>query len=122
MSQYAKRIYDIVSEYETLPLHAIKQIGSFSKEDASKFDRALVELQMNLYLTMCGRQQKLSQKGELYGWSSTVFCTTERYFGAEVFEKAQSIDQQEAVENITQQVLRLNPAADAKKILKFIKG
>ena len=122
MSQYAKRIYDIVVDYETLPLHAIKQIGGFSKDDASKFDRALVELQMGLYLTMCGRQQKLSQKGELYGWSSTVFCTVERYFGTEVFEHAQSIDQMQAVEAITRQVLRLNPAAEAKKILKFIKG
>lgn len=122
MSQYAKRIYDIVAEYETLPLHAIKQVGGFSKDDASKFDRALVELQMNLYLTMCGRQQKLSQKGELYGWSSTVFCTVERYFGAEVFEHAQSIVQAEAVETIARRVLRLNPAAEAKKILKFIKG
>ncbi len=122
MSQYAKRIYDIVAEYETLPLHAIKQVGGFSKDDASKFDRALVELQMNLYLTMCGRQQKLSQKGELYGWSSTVFCTVERYFGAEVFEHAQSIVQAEAVETIARRVLRLNPAADAKRMLKFIKG
>lgn len=87
ISQYAKRIYELVVENEVLPLHAIKQLGGFAKENASKFDRALTELQMKLYLTMCGRQQKLSRKGEEYGWSSTVFCTVEKYFGDAVMKQ-----------------------------------
>ncbi len=122
ISHFAKRIYDVITEHETLPLHAIKQIGGFSKEDASKFDRALVELQTRLYLTMCGRQQKLSQKGEEYGWSSTVFCTVERYFGTDIFEKAAEISEREAAEKIADQIYRLNPSADPKKVLKFVKG
>ncbi len=122
MSHFAKRIYDIIIEYETLSLHAIKQIGGFLKEDTSKFDRALVDLQMKMYLTMCGRQQKLSKKGEEYGWSSTVFCTVERYFGKDIIEKADKINEQQATEKITEQIYRLNPAAETKKIIKFIKG
>lgn len=122
MSHFAKRIYDIIIEYETLPLHAIKQIGGFSKGDTSKFDRALVDLQMKMYLTMCGRQQKLSKKGEEYGWSSTVFCTVERYFGKDIIDKADKINEQQATEKITEQIYRLNPAAETKKIIKFIKG
>ncbi len=122
LSRFAKRIYDVILEHETLPVHAIKQIAGFSKEDASKFDQALVELQMKLYLTMCGRRQKLSQKGEEYGWSSTVFCTVERYFGLDVFERADKITEKEAAEKITEQIYRLNPAAEPKKILKFMKG
>lgn len=122
MSHFAKRIYDVIIENETLPLHAIKQIGGFSKEDTSKFDRALVDLQMKMYLTMCGRQQKLSKKGEEYGWSSTVFCTVERYFGKDIIEKADKINEREATEKITEQIYRLNPAAEPKKITKFIKG
>lgn len=122
ISQYAKRIYELVAENEALPLHAIKQLGGFGKEDAAKFDRALTELQMKLYLTMCGRQQKISQKGEEYGWSSTVFCTVEKYFGDAVMNKAEKISEQEAVEKIAKQIYLLNPAADAKKVKKFIKG
>ncbi len=122
MSHFAKRIYDLIIENETLPLHAIKQIGGFSKEDASKFERALVELQMKMYLTICGRQQKLSQKGEEYGWSSTVFCTVEKYFGKDIIEKADRINKREATEKITEQIYNLNPAAEPKKIAKFIKG
>ena len=122
MSYFAKRIYDVIAEHETLPLHAIKQIGGFSKEDAPKFERALVELQMKLYLTICGRRQKLSQKGEEYGWSSTVFCTVEQFFGTDLLEAVDRIGEREAVERITEQIHRLKPSADAKKILKFIKG
>lgn len=122
ISHFAKRIYDVIIENETLPLHAIKQIGGFSKEEASRFDRALVELQMKMYLTMCGRQQKLSRKGELYGWSSTVFCTVERYFGKEILEKASRISEREAAEKITEQIYRLNLAAEPKKVAQFIKG
>lgn len=122
VSRFAKRIYDVIIENEILPLHAIKQLGGFLKEDASRFDKALVELQMKMYLTMCGRQQKLSKKGEEYGWSSTVFCTVERYFGKDIIEKADKINEKEAIEKITGQIYRLNPGAEQKKIVKFIKG
>lgn len=120
VSQYAKRVYDCLAEADILPFHELKQQTGFSKEDKTKFERALVELQMKMYITMCGRQQKLSQKGEEYGWSSTVFCTTERFFGNEVFEKAAAISKDDAVEAITERILELNPNAEPKKIKKFI--
>lgn len=122
ISHFSKRIYDVFLVHETLPLHAIKQICGVTKEDASQFDKALVELQMKLYLTMCGRQQKLSQKGAEYGWSSTVFCTVESFFGNEIFEKADKITAQEATDKITEQIYHLNSSPEPKKIIKFIKG
>ena len=122
ISHFAKRIYDVVSEYEVLPLHAIKELAGFSKENASGFDRALVELQMGMYLTMCGRQQKLSKTGEEYGWSSTVFCTVERYFGEDILREAEKISEEKAIESITRQIYTLNPEANVKKIARFIRG
>lgn len=122
ISNQAKRIYDIIAEYGTLPLHGIKELAGFGKEEKSQFERALVELQMKMYLTMCGRQQKISQKGEEYGWASTVFCTTEDFWGEGVFQEAGQLDKEEAIEKITEQVLTLHPKAEQKKILKFIKG
>jgi hypothetical protein len=121
ISNYAKRIYNVILEYGTLPLHAIKQLAGFHKDEKSQFDRALVELQMKMFLTMCGRQQKISQKGEEYGWSSTVFCTTEKFWGEDVFNQAASIDKEQAITKIMEQVIVLNPKAEPKKILKFIK-
>lgn len=122
LSYAAKRIYNVILEYGTLPLHAIKQLAGFGAEEKSRFDTSLTELQMRMFLTMCGRQQKLSQKGEEYGWFSTVFCTTEQFWGEEIFSEAAKIAKDEAAAAITKQVLNLNPAADPKKTLKFILG
>ena len=122
LSHAAKRIYNTVLEYGTLPLHAIKQLASFGAEEKSRFDSALTELQMRMFLTMCGRQQKLSQKGEEYGWYSTVFCTTEQFWGEEIFSQAAKIKKADAIEAISERVLLLNPTAEAKKVQKFILG
>jgi len=122
VSQEAKRIYQTVRDCGTLPLHAIKSLAGFQKEQKPAFERGLVELQMRMYLTMCGRQQKMSRKGLEYGWSSTVFCTTEHFFGEEVFEKAAKMNRQESIQAITERIHELNPHACTKKASRFIIG
>ena len=122
ISRSAKKIYDLITEYEALPVHTLKQLGGFTKEEKSAFDRGLTQLQMGMYITMCGKQQKLSLKGELYGWASTAFCTTEAFWGKPVIAKGKNTSADEAQEAITSQVLRLNPQADPKKMKKFIFG
>jgi len=77
---------------------------------------------MKMHLTMCGRAQKVSKFGSEYGWSSTVFCTTEDFWGDELFAQAAGISKDKAIDKITARVLQLNPAASEKKITKFIMG
>jgi hypothetical protein len=122
ISHFAKRIYDVVIENGALPTHTIKQEAGFGKEDKSGFDRALTELQMKMYLTMCGRQQKTSSLGTNIAWASTVMTTTESFFGDAVFDEASNITEGEAVEILRKQILKLNPSAQDKKIAKFIRG
>ncbi|MDR0917522.1 MAG: hypothetical protein LBN02_10115 [Oscillospiraceae bacterium] len=122
VSYAAKRIYNALRDGFPEPLHALKQLAGFGKEDKSLFDRALTELQMSLYITMCGQLQKVSNSGEGYGWSSTVFCAVERFWGAEVFEQAANIDASDAEDAITERVFALNPNADVKKVRKFVRG
>jgi len=122
IKRHAKRIYDTICEHGSLPAHLLKLYAGFTKDSKSGFDSALTELQMRLYLTVCGEQKKLSQKGELYSWPSSVFCTTERFWGGEVFDKAMQISAEEAEARITEQVQRLNPSANMERVLKFIRG
>lgn len=122
ISHAAKVIYDIVSENGSVPLHEIKRLGGFAKEDKSRFDRAMTDLQMKMYITMCGRASKLNKSGEEYGWNVTVFCTPESFFGEDLIENAMRIPPEEAADKIRGQVLRLNPKAEEKKIRKFIFG
>jgi len=122
ITNFAKRIYDVVSANEILAVEEIKRFGGFSRENKSGFDRALTELQMKLFISPCGRRYKISKKGEEYGMASTLFCITERFWGEGVFERAAKISEDEAVEKINEQVLKLNPSADDRKIRKFIFG
>jgi len=115
ISYAAKRIYDAVSAHGTLPLPAIKKIGGFAPSDKSAFDSALTELQMKMYLTICGEHEEVN-------WPSNVLCTTEHFFGIDVFEEAASIPPEQAVEKIRERILELNPAAAEKRINKFIRG
>ena len=121
ISQTAKQIYEIISESGEVAFHEIKQIGGFHKEDNSKFERAIVELQMRMFITMCGRAQKINKYGEGYGWNSTVFTTVEDFWNKRGITLPE-LDPIESYEKIKTQILKLNPEADFKKINKFIKG
>lgn len=122
VSRYAKSIYEVICEHKELPLHLIKQYGGFSKEDKSKFDSAMTELQMKFYITMCGSSRKVSKSGEEYGWSSMVYCLAEEFFGKEVIKQTENMSYEEAYQKIEAKVYELNPNAKASKVRKFILG
>ena len=62
ISHCAKRIYNVIREHGELPLQQIKSFGGFGRDDKSKFDSALTELQMRLYLTICGTRRFLNHR------------------------------------------------------------
>ena len=121
-SRQSKRIFQILKENGPLPLQEIKTLGGFGREDKSRFDKALTDLQMGLFITMCGTAQKRNKNGEGYGWASTVFSTTEAFWSEEVFKKASALSPKEAENAIAEQIYLLNPNAAPKKIKKFICG
>jgi len=120
VSQEAKRIYDLVSS-GVGALHEIKALGGFGREDKTRFDRSLVELQMGMFITMTGRQQKKNKYGMEYGWNSTVFTTVERFWEEWGFAIPER-NPEESYEKIREQILRLNPKAEDRIIRKFIAG
>ena len=120
VSQTEKRIYEIISEGE-IALHEIKRMLYIPREDNAKFERAIVDLQMRMFITLCGRKQKKNLYGESYGWNSTVFTTTEVFWGKRGL-LLQTLEPAESYDKIKAQVLKLNPDADPKKIDKFIGG
>ena len=120
ISHTAKRIYDLISQGHAA-LHELKALGHFGKADKTQFDRAMIELQMGLFITMTGRRQKKNRYGLEYGWNSTVFATVEDFW-AERGMEIPEWDAAESYEKIRQQILRLNPAAEEKSIRKFIAG
>ncbi len=121
-SRTAKCVYEILRNCDMMPADVIKKEAAAGIETKTAFEKALIELQMKFYITMCGRRHKVNTEGEQYGWASSVFCTVERFWGDDMFERASKISVNEAVEAITEQVFKLNPTADPKKVTKFITG
>jgi hypothetical protein len=121
-SQAAKRIFETLLERGGLPVHDLKSLAGFGREDKALFDKALTDLQMGLYVTLCGRAQKRDKTGMEYGWASTMLCTTEAFWGGDVFEKAAKLSAEDAADAIAAQVYKLNPGAEEKKVKKFIWG
>ena len=119
VSDLARRIYTAVSENGRVPMHEIKQLAGLSGESSAHIEKAMTELQMSMFLTICGRAQKLDKYGQPYGWSSTVFCTPEEFWHRDDFPE---IAPDEAAEKIRSRVLELNPDAQERKIKKFIYG
>ncbi len=74
-------------------------------------------MQKNLFITMCGRRQKVSRTGEPYGWNSTVFTTVENFWGEDL---TMDISADVAYKKIRERILFLNPEAWEKNIKKFI--
>jgi len=122
ISHYAKRIYEAIEANGEMPVHILKPVIGFVREDKSAFDRALVDLQMKMYITTSGSQQRISEKGEPYSWPSSSFCTTEAFWGDAVCNRAANLDPKAAEAEIAERVFALNPKADAKKVLRFIRG
>jgi len=121
-SRAALRIHECLEQNGALPVHDLKPMAGFGREDKSTFERTLAELQMGMYITVCGHAQKVSRAGESYGWSSDVYCCTPEEFMPEAIDAAALLEPEEAAEKIEAQVYRLNPEAEPKKVRKFIYG
>jgi len=112
-----KKIYEAIEQNGHMALHDLKRECGITKESAGQFDRALTSLQKNLFITMCGRKQKVSSLGKPYGWNSTVFTTVEKFWGEDL---TADISVDEAYNKIRERILLLNPEAKEKDIKKFI--
>ncbi|MDR1329143.1 MAG: hypothetical protein LBK23_06045 [Oscillospiraceae bacterium] len=122
VSRPAKRVFEVLSSNAALPTREIKRLGGFGREERSAFDRALRELQNMLFITICGSGRKISGAGDEYGWDEMLYCTSEAFWGADVFAEAAELDRDDAARAIQDRVRELNPAAPAARVRRFISG
>lgn len=119
ISSYAKRIYTLFEKHENLAIFEIKTMAGFTKESNSKFEAAMCELQMGMFITINGTQQKVSSKGDLYGWPATAYSTVEKWAGEELISKAQRINPQDAIDEILDRINQFSPHPELKKARRF---
>lgn len=120
-SRAAKQIYEIVSERGDVPLHDVRRLGGFRREDSAAFNRAILDLQAGMFLTVSGQAQKLNKWGMPYGWHSSVLSTVEHFWAGRGLT-LEDLDPEMCFEKIRERILLLNPEAEEKNIRKFIEG
>ena len=61
----AKRIYDILSEEKKLPVHLLRSSTAVFRERISQaLTKALTQLQMDFYISICGRARSVPAAGK----------------------------------------------------------
>ena len=120
LSNTAKQIYDLFKYHQTLAVHEIKSLGGFTKESSSKYENAMCELQMWMFITVNGTKQKISAKGEPYGWPSTAYSTVETWAGEQLIAEAKGIKPEDAIDEIVMKINDVVPDAEMKKIRRFV--
>lgn len=120
VSNYAKQIYDLFDGQNILAAHEIKSLGGFTKDLNSKYESAMCELQMGMFITVKGTKQKINTKGEPYGWPSTAYTTVEAWAGNELIEASYSIHSRDAIDEIIQRIGEVTPSAETKKMKRFL--
>lgn len=120
ISNYAKNIYDLFERHDNLAIYEIKAMAGFTKETNSKYESAMCELQMGMFITISGTKQKISSKGELYGWPATAYSTVEKWAGEELIEKAHCMNPEDAMDEIVQRIVQFTQSPDPRKLRKFM--
>jgi len=115
-------VYESISSYGSVPMHELSRRCKVRGITGAQAERALIALQRNMFVTICGSACKKNRFGEAYGWPSAVYCTAETFWGQAVFDRADEIEPEEAAQLLKKQILRLNPRAEEKNIRKFIFG
>ncbi|ABR49634.1 hypothetical protein Amet_3507 [Alkaliphilus metalliredigens QYMF] len=120
LSNYAKQIYRLFESNETLAVHEIKSLGGFTKELNAKYESAMSELQMGMFITVKGTKQKVSAKGEPYGWPSTAYSTVEAWAGEKLMEEANQLKPEDAMDAILLKIKDITPNAEPRKLKRFM--
>ncbi len=122
LSYQAKRVYEAAKSVPRVLVPELKSMAAFGREENAAFEQALTELQMRMFLTICGQKRRRNKYGEEYGWHCTELTTVEQFWGEDFVLAAGELDPAEAEERIARRVLELNPAAKKGTIRKFIRG
>jgi hypothetical protein len=64
ISNYARQVYALFESNDGIAAHEIKSLIGYGKDKASKYEAAMVELQMKMFITGNGLKYKLSKSGE----------------------------------------------------------
>ncbi len=77
VDQQLWRLWSLFDEHRILETHRLRRLMGVNKQSSSKVDAYLRRLQQEFAITVAGSTQKVSAKGQLYGWRSNIYRLVE---------------------------------------------
>lgn len=119
-----KLTYDVYKLFEAgtpLDTSEIRQQMNVTKKDgASTVDSAVITLQKEFYITVCGNRRKISFDGTEYGWPANTYCLVDNWFSDWLQEPLLPTD--EARAQILTHIAALDGKIDITKTEKMLFG
>ncbi len=120
-SYKAKRIMDVLMQYEVMPSNNLKIAAGFDKGGEKGFDGVITLLQMQTYITIRSFHKRVNKKNEEYGWSVADYTLSENLFTPAYVRSGYHMSALEAKDKIVTHLKSTYPTASIKGIEKIIK-
>ncbi|MDL2233402.1 hypothetical protein LJC63_07465 [Ruminococcaceae bacterium OttesenSCG-928-L11] len=115
-------MYELFQPGVELGTFEIRQrLNVSAKNGGAKADAAIVQLQKEFYITVCGTKRKRNKNGEEYGWGANSYCRVEDW-NPEWLTGAEEMEREEAVETILSRCGSWNRGLDLQKLEKALFG
>jgi hypothetical protein len=120
-SHRAKKIMDVLMEYDTLPSNDLKAAAGFGRGGEKGFEGTMSQLQMQTYITVRCFQRRSNKKHEEYGWPVAIYSVSEKLFGEEHVRSFYHLEAAEARERIIEHIKSKFNKASRAEIEKAMK-
>lgn len=120
-SHRAKKIMDVLMEYDTLPSNDLKAAAGFGRGGEKGFEGTMSQLQMQTYITVRCFQRRSNKKHEEYGWPVAIYSMSEKLFGEEHVRSFYQLEAAEAREKMIDHIKSKFNKASRAEIEKAMK-
>ncbi len=112
-------VYRLFKSSDALDTSEIrKHMGVTKKDGASAVDAAVITLQKEFYITVCGNRRKLNRDGQEYGWPANTYCLVDEWAANWLTQPLLST--QEAREKILEHCSSLDSRLDIGALQKLL--
>jgi hypothetical protein len=108
LDQMTWRVWKLFDEHRILETHRVRRLMGVNKSTGSRVDAILRRLQQEYAITVSGSAQKVSAKGQLYGWRSNVYSLVEDWAPASWLQEAGEWTAEEARDLILDDALAMS--------------
>ncbi|MAT41852.1 MAG: hypothetical protein CL609_05890 [Anaerolineaceae bacterium] len=114
-------VYELFTDSKVLSTATIRRLLGKSAAGKAQIDSAIVLLQNNFFITICGNERKVSKAGKEYGWPANTYCKVEDWAG-DWLADVHNLDKKEAQKQILIHCASIGKDLDLKKLAKLLFG